>query len=222
MLSKFEIFKSTIPVMMGYAPLGIAFGLYGISSGLPLWVMSLTPIFIYAGSVEFVLVAFVVTSASLVDVFIVSFLLNFRHFFYTMALLGEINQLKNRIYFIYALTDETFALLKARKSNIDENKNLLFNLTAFLNQIYWFFGVNFGALLGSNLNISYKGIDFSLVALFAVLIYQIFKNNPNTKVLFLGFGCSIVGLFIFPERYFLFGSLIAGAAILLIFKKKFN
>ncbi|HDX6329465.1 AzlC family ABC transporter permease [Campylobacter fetus] len=80
-MSKFEIFKSTIPVMMGYIPLGLAFGLYGVGSGLPIWVMSLTSIVIYAGSVEFLLVAFIVSGSSLSSVFFISFLLNFRHFF---------------------------------------------------------------------------------------------------------------------------------------------
>ncbi|WP_202930873.1 AzlC family ABC transporter permease, partial [Campylobacter fetus] len=105
-MSKFEIFRSTIPVMMGYIPLGLAFGLYGVGSGLPVWVMSLTSIIVYAGSVEFLLVAFIISGASLSSVFFISFLLNFRHFFYTMAMLNEIKSLKNRMYFIYALTDE--------------------------------------------------------------------------------------------------------------------
>ncbi|ABK81938.1 TPA: AzlC family ABC transporter permease [Campylobacter fetus subsp. venerealis] len=220
-MSKFEIFKSTIPVMMGYIPLGLAFGLYGVGSGLPIWVMSLTSIVIYAGSVEFLLVAFIVSGSSLSSVFFISFLLNFRHFFYTMAMLNEIKSLKNRIYFIYALTDETFAILKSRKQNSDENRNLIFNMTALLNQSYWIFGVNLGAILGSSLNVSYKGIDFSLSALFAILTYQVFKNNPNKSVLFLGIGCSIIGLFIFPQQYFLFGTLIFAVVILLLFKRYF-
>ena len=38
-MSKKEIFKSTIPVMLGYIPLGFAFGIYGASSGVPAWVL---------------------------------------------------------------------------------------------------------------------------------------------------------------------------------------
>ena len=64
-MSKQEIFKNTIPVLLGYIPLGLAFGIYGVASGMPLWVLALTCIFIYAGSVEFVLVAFIVAKVSL-------------------------------------------------------------------------------------------------------------------------------------------------------------
>ena len=218
-MSKKEIFKSTIPVMLGYIPLGFAFGIYGTASGIPMWVLALTCIFIFAGSVEFVLVAFIVAKASIMEVFIISFLLNFRHFFYTMTLLDEIKKLKNRIYFIYALTDETFALLVSRKKIENENINLLFNLTAFLNQTYWISGVLLGAILGNILPVKFDGVEFSLVALFAILTYELFKANPNHKILFLGFACAFVGLFAFPTQYFLFGSLILATAILLIFRR---
>ena len=218
-MSKKEIFKSTIPVMLGYIPLGFAFGIYGTASGIPMWVLALTCIFIFAGSVEFVLVAFIVAKASIAEVFIISFLLNFRHFFYTMTLLDEIKKLKNRIYFIYALTDETFALLVSRKKIENENINLLFNLTAFLNQTYWISGVLLGAILGNILPVKFDGVEFSLVALFAILTYELFKANPNHKILFLGFACAFVGLFVFPTQYFLFGSLILATAILAIFRR---
>lgn len=218
-MSKKEIFKSTIPVMLGYIPLGFAFGIYGSASGIPMWVLALTCIFIFAGSVEFVLVAFIVAKASIMEVFIISFLLNFRHFFYTMTLLDEIKKLKNRIYFIYALTDETFALLVSRKKIENENINLLFNLTAFLNQTYWISGVLLGAILGNILPIKFDGVEFSLVALFAILTYELFKANSNHKILFLGFACAFIGLFAFPTQYFLFGSLILATAILLIFRR---
>ncbi|MBR6026216.1 MAG: AzlC family ABC transporter permease [Neisseriaceae bacterium] len=221
-MNKITIFKNTIPVMMGYIPLGIAFGMYGISSGMPLWVLFLTCILIYAGSVEFMLVALIIGKASIVTVFLISFLLNFRHFFYTLSLLDDIKQLKHRIYFIYALTDETFALLKSRQKKENENIDLLFNLTAMLNHSYWISGVIIGALIGHGLGIRYDGIEFSLVALFAVLSYEMFKNNPNIKVLSISILLSILGLFIFPADYFLFGTLIVAITILLLFRKNFE
>ena len=93
-MSKKEIFKSTVPVMLGYIPLGFAFGIYGASSGIPAWVLVIACFMLYAGSGQFVLVAFIVAKATLIEVFLISFLLNFRHFFYTMTLLDDIKRLK--------------------------------------------------------------------------------------------------------------------------------
>ncbi len=235
-MSKFEIFRSTLPVMMGYVPLGLAFGIYGISQDLPVWALALTSLLIYAGSVEFVLIAFIVTHASLVDTFVVAFLLNFRHFFYTMSLLEELRFVRHKIYAVYALTDETFALLKARAFLCPDELSgdqpvtpqwlaeldLLYNLTAVLNHSYWVAGVVVGAVLGASLKFDFSGVEFSLTALFAMLTYEVFKANPQYKVLFLGFACAFAGLFIFPTKYFLFGTLIFGTAVLLLFRKYFE
>ena len=222
--------------MMGYVPLGLAFGIYGISQDLPVWALALTSLLIYAGSVEFVLIAFIVTHASLVDTFVVAFLLNFRHFFYTMSLLEELRFVRHKIYAVYALTDETFALLKARAFLRPEELSgerpvtpqrlkeldLLYNLTAVLNQSYWVAGVVAGTVLGSSLKLDFSGVEFSLTALFAMLTYEVFKANPQYKVLFLGFACAFAGLFIFPAKYFLFGTLILGTTVLLLFRKYFE
>ena len=91
-MNKITVFKNTIPVLMGYIPLGFSFGIYGVSQGMPLWAMALSSVLVYAGSVSFVLAAFIASKASIFDTFIISFLINFRHFFYTLALLYEIKK----------------------------------------------------------------------------------------------------------------------------------
>lgn len=218
-----EIFKSTLPVMMGYLPLGLAFGLYAVSLGIKPWIVIFTALLVYAGSAEFMLAVFIVTKASLLELFFVIFLINFRHFFYTLSLLDEIKTLKFPFYFIYALTDETFAMLKARALAGQNPKDLnrLYNLTALFNHCYWLIGCAFGAFLGVALPFDYSGIEFSLCALFALLAYEIFKKERNFNVLSLAFACALVGLFILPDRYYLFGVLIAGISVLCVFRRYF-
>lgn len=204
--------------MMGYIPVGIAFSLFGIGSNIPAWALILMSIFIYAGSGQFLLISLLVAKVGTLEVFIVILLLNLRHCFYTMALLEEFRELKYKTYAIFALTDESFALLRS-KNYSKENLNLAFNLTVFLNQIYWIIGTILGITIGKNLHINYEGIDFSLTALFAVLSYELFKQNRNFKVLFLSIFVCATGLLIFPSNYFLVGSLIVGTIILLGLKR---
>lgn len=204
--------------MMGYIPVGIAFSLFGIGSNIPAWALILMSIFIYAGSGQFLLISLLVAKVGALEVFIVILLLNLRHCFYTMALLEEFRELKYKTYAIFALTDESFALLRS-KNYSKENLNLAFNLTVFLNQIYWIIGTILGITIGKNLHINYEGIDFSLTALFAVLSYELFKQNRNFKVLFLSIFVCAAGLLIFPSNYFLVGSLIVGTIILLGLKR---
>lgn len=222
-MSNSQIFKSTLPVMMGYVPLGLAFGLYAVGLGLEPWLAICTALLVYAGSAEFVLAAFIIAKANFLEVFFIIFLINFRHFFYTLSLLDEIKSLKIPYYFIYALTDETFAILKARSASGANPRDLnrLYNLTAVLNHSYWVLGCAFGAFLGTALRLDYSGIEFSLCALFVVLAYEVFKKERNFSVLSLAFGCAIIGLFILPHRYYLFGVLIAGITLLCVFRRHF-
>ena len=221
-MTKKEIFISTLPVMAGYIPLGLTYGIYGVSMGLAVWVMSLSAMLIYAGSVEFILVSFIITQASLVDTFLIAFLLNFRHFFYTMALLPQIKALKNKFYFIYALTDETFALLISKNFTPNDDKNMIFNLTAIFNQSYWVAGTTLGAILGASVDFDFSGVEFALLALFVVLSYEMYRKNPQKSVILIALICSLVGFLFFDKNYFLFGTIMLGIALLLAFKRQIS
>lgn len=52
-----ELFLLTIPVLMGYIPLGAAFGILAASKDFSLFEILLSSIFIYAGAGQFLLVA---------------------------------------------------------------------------------------------------------------------------------------------------------------------
>lgn len=221
-MTKKEIFISTLPVMAGYIPLGLAYGIYGVSMGLAVWVMSLSALLIYAGSVEFVLVSFIITGASLIDTFLIAFLLNFRHFFYTMALLPQIKALKNKFYFIYALTDETFALLISKNFTPNDDKNMIFNLTAIFNQSYWVAGTTLGAILGVSVDFDFSGVEFALLALFVVLSYEMHRQNPQKSVILIALICSLIGFLFLDKNYFLFGTIMLGIALLLAFKRQIS
>lgn len=55
MYEKFKkVFPQTIPVMLGYVTVGIAFGILTIKSGLSFWHGFGLSLFVYAGAMQFV------------------------------------------------------------------------------------------------------------------------------------------------------------------------
>ncbi len=140
-----ELFLLTIPVLMGYIPLGAAFGILAASKDFSLFEILLSSIFIYAGAGQFLLVALVAQNVSFLMIFFTLFLLNFRHFFYTLSLLKELKSINFlRHYIIFALTDESFALLSSIKEKIKNlsraQRSLIMFEVCLLNQIYWVIG----------------------------------------------------------------------------------
>lgn len=217
-----EIFKLTLPVAFAYVPLGVALGILAASSGLKLWQVLALSFFVYSGSAEFLLIAFIAVGEGLFGIFLTLFLLGFRHFFYTLSLLNELKSLNFlRFYVIYALSDESFALLSTHKNDISSNasqskKSFHYALLCFLNQSYWIIGCFLGFLLQKRTHIDYSGIEFSLNALFIVLACESFKQNPNKKLLFLALIIGLLGFLFIAKSSMLFICLTLGVIALLL------
>ena len=101
-------FPVTLPVLMGYLSIGIAFGLMlqGIGYNF-IWAffMSLT---IYAGSGQYLAVTLLGSAAGLGTIAVMTLLINFRHLVYGLSMLEKFRGMGwRKLYMIFSLTDET-------------------------------------------------------------------------------------------------------------------
>ena len=115
-------FPVTLPVLMGYLSIGIAFGLMLERVGFNfIWAffMSLT---IYAGSGQYLGVELLATAAGLGTVAVMTLLINFRHLVYGLSMLEKFRGMGIRkLYMIFSLTDETYALLASAQAPVGVN-----------------------------------------------------------------------------------------------------
>jgi 4-azaleucine resistance transporter AzlC len=216
-----KIARLTIPVMMGYIPLGMAFGLMSVKLGIAWHYVLLMSVFIYAGAGQFLAATLIAANASFLTIFTAVFLLNLRHFFYGLAMISDFEALKGiaKKYAIFALTDETFALLKTIDTS-KQDRAKTFTIVSFLNQTYWVMGTIIGILLGENLFFDTRGIEFCLTALFIVLCVELYKQNRGIKPLLLSSTIGIFGIFAFPKEHMLILTLLLCVFSLAIFKKR--
>lgn len=191
-------FPHTVPVLMGYLSIGVVFGLMMSGIGYtPLWsaAMSLT---IYAGSGQYLGVGLLDTAAPLLDIAFLTFILNFRHLVYGLSLLEKFRGMGLRkLYMIFSLTDETYALLSAVRppEGVDE-KSFYFTI-ALLDHIYWIAGSIIGAVAGSLITFNTEGIDFAMTALFIVIAVEQWKSGQRHFPFFLGALGTLLCLLIF-------------------------
>ena len=180
------IFSVTIPILLGYIPLGIGFGLFASQSGLPILVSTLMSIFMYTGAGQYLAVGLFAVNASFSSILITEILLNLRHIVYGLSLIREFDGIgKCKPYLIFALTDETYSVLTNTKCPQNINKKKFYLGVSALNHFYWVTGSLIGAFLGkilqSKTNIDFGGIDFALTALFAVLFVERMRNINLSK-----------------------------------------
>lgn len=221
----FQIFKLCLPVIFSYIPLGFAFGILAASNDLSLLQTAAISFFVYSGSAEFLLVGFISLNESLLGIFVILFLLSFRHFFYTLTLLNELRSLNFlRYYVIFALSDESFALLSTQKGYFARlnkaQKSLASALLCLFNQASWVLGSGLGYLFQKGSKLDFSGVEFSLSALFIVLAYDAYKQNNDLKLLLFALALGILGLLLVPKSYMLFASL-AAAFVFLMLRQKY-
>ena len=190
-------FPVTLPVLMGYLSIGIAFGLMlqGIGYNF-IWAffMSLT---IYAGSGQYLAVTLLGSAAGLGTIALMTLLINFRHLVYGLSMLEKFRGMGwRKLYMIFSLTDETYALLAGTPAPVGVDPRNFYFSVALLDQLYWIAGSVIGGIAGGMLEgvISIEGIDFAMTALFVVIAVDQWKAYRKHLPVFLGLGCTLVCL----------------------------
>lgn len=214
------VFKLSVPIFMGYFPLGVAFGILAKSMGVSAFIAIALSTLAYGGAAQFMMLSLFSAGTGLLEVFIVSYLVNLRHTFYGLALLKEYKDLKFRLFNIATLTDETFAIFKALKTLDAAERSYVFTRLNLLSWLYWAAGTAVGCLAGELIRVDTSGLEFSLTALFIVIVMEMFKNDKNYKVL--GAACffGVAGVALIPAKAMLVGSMALCFIFILVFKDK--
>lgn len=216
-------FPHTLPILMGYLFLGIAFGVLLAENGFsPVWALFMS-IVIYAGSGQFAAIGLMTAPFSPVSSILLTLMINARHLFYGLSMLKPFKKAgKRRPYMIFSLTDETYSLLCSAKHPEGVDESWFFFFIALLDQLYWIAGCCLGAAAGKFLPFDSTGIDFTMTALFLVIFVEQWEKASSHLSAFIGLGITAVCLIAFgPDRFLIF-SMAGILAALLIFQKELD
>lgn len=212
-------FKESLPVGVGYVPIGMAFGLFAVSQGFTWWWAVVTATIIYAGSMEFIAVGLMLGGAPFITTALTTLFVNFRHIFYGLSFpTRNIKSIPGRLYSVHTLTDEAYALLANPTAQTYSGPRILW--IQFLCQLYWVTGVTTGALVGTVIPFDLAWLDFTLVALFTVLAIDVLKTSDHPVALAtIAALCAGLALIVAPD-YMLITSMTAYAVIVAVARKR--
>ena len=215
-----KAFPITIPILLGYVPLGIGFGLIMASAGYnALWAF-FSSVSIYSGTGQYMAANFLASAAPILEITLIIVIMNSRMMFYGLSFLERFNGMGIRKwYMIFSLTDETYAILSTVKApdGVDEKKFMF--CISLLNQSYWVAGSVIGALFGAFIKIDITGVNFIMTALFVVLCMDQWKRYKSHQPFFIGLFCSLLMLVIFGPADFMIPTLL-GILVCLIARRK--
>ena len=209
--------KVSLPIMFGFVPLGIAFGLLFQDLGYPWYFASLMGIIVYAGAAQFMAIGFLSAGLGVIEIAMSTFFLNSRHMFYGLSFLESFGNWNIRkLYLIFGITDETYALLTTIKVPDSYLKERYYLYITLFSQIYWVLGCTIGALLADILTFNTDGMEFAATALFVVLLIEQWIMVRRLLPFILGFISSIIALMFFIEHMLLVAILLSIASIVFL------
>ena len=212
-------FPRTVPVMVGYLFLGAAYGILMNVNGYGIGWTAAISIFVYAGSLQYLGVTMLAAAVHPVTALVMSLMLNARHLFYGISMLQRYkNTGTAKPYLIFALTDETYSIVCSGDvpEGVDQNRYYLF--ASLFDQVYWVAGSVVGTLLGSVIPFDTTGIDFSMTALFLVVMVEQWRSSKDHTSALVGLGVSLVCLAVFGSSNFLIPSMLGITAVLTLLR----
>jgi 4-azaleucine resistance transporter AzlC len=228
-------FRYSIPVLLGYVTLGTAFGFVASDAGYPWYLAVATSLVMYAGAGQFIAVGLFAAGAPLVQAVLLEFVVNARHMAYGISMLRRYRDAGIfKPYLVFALTDETFALLSSLpppgsgESGIagaaaEKDRCRFMFMVSLLNQMYWSAGTLMGALAGTFIPWKLDGIGFALTALFIVLMIEQIIRIKNPVPFVVSGTSAVAAVFLLPgelsSRFSLLAALIISLGLVQIMPK---
>jgi 4-azaleucine resistance transporter AzlC len=185
-----------MPIVLGYVPVGLAYGVLARKAGLSIANTLLMSVLVYAGSAQLIAVGLFAASVSPVSIVLTTFVVNLRHLLFSAALSPYLQHWKKHelAIFAYELTDETFAVHSAQFASegvLGRAEVLATNVTA---QVSWVSGTALGILVGQVIaDVKPLGLDYALPAMFIALLVLQIQDRVQIIVALLA-GAASVGL----------------------------
>jgi 4-azaleucine resistance transporter AzlC len=207
--------RYSFPVLLGYFAIGSAFGLLMADAGYPWWLTLIMGLIMFAGAGQFIAVGLFAAGTTLWEAALVQLVVNARHMAYGLSMMKRFRESGPfKLYLIFGLSDETFALLSSLPDdkNTHEQSQFMF-LVTLLDQSYWLIGSLTGAIAGSLIPFNTEGIAYALTALFIVLMIEQMYRVHRPEFFLLSAILAVLCVILLPSRVSLLGALALSLAI---------
>ncbi len=167
-----HVLRLALPVLLGYFPVGFAFGILAVQSGMTPVAAGLMSLCVYAGSAQLIAAGMIADGVGIASIVMTTFIVNLRHLLMSAAMAPYLRRWSKPLqaWFCFQMTDETFAVNLGQFSSreVPVAETLVFNsLAHFVWAISGVAGAFFGDIIG---NIKPYGLDFALPGMFIALL----------------------------------------------------
>lgn len=213
--------ERSVPILIGFFPVGTVYGLMMSAAGYNfLWSVAAS-LFVYAGSLQMLMISFFRSDMSILTIAVTALLLNSRHMFYGLSFIEKFRSYGAWKWFlIYGMPDESYSLLCSYVPREGVEEKWVHIFSTGLIWIYWIAFSVLGGLVGQLITFDATGIDFALTALFIVILLDQIKSTGMKLPALIGGVSSVLCIIILGRDNFLLPSLAVTMLVLLILRNK--
>ncbi len=172
-----------IPIMVGYFPVAMAFGLLAKTVGVTFADACLFSLVVFAGASQFMALDLIKAGIAAADIVLATFLLNLRHMMMSAALAARLQSVRRGLVplIAFGVTDETFSVASLKAGKLTARYLLGLNGAAY---VAWFGGTVAGYLVGQVLPAAVQSsLGIGLYALFAAILVPELKKHAGALVI---------------------------------------
>ena len=212
--SWFKSLAPAFPVMMGYLPIGFAYGVLAVNAGLNIFQTILMSVIVYAGSSQLIAASLFAQMVQPFSIIATTFIVNLRHLLMSAALAPHMRGWHNSevAAFSFELTDETFGIHSLRFERGDNKPLPSIGINIFC-QFAWVVGSLLGAVTGNLIeDVRPFALDYALPAMFIALLVLQISNRRHLLIALLG-GFLSLGIWLMGATQWnvIFATIIAAA-----------
>ena len=213
--------ERSVPILIGFFPVGTVYGLMMSAAGYNFLWSAAASLFVYAGSLQMLMISFFRSDMSILTIAVTALLLNSRHMFYGLSFIEKIRSYGAWKWFlIYGMPDESYSLLCSYVPREGVEEKWVHIFSTGLIWIYWIAFSVLGGLVGQLITFDTTGIDFALTALFIVILLDQIKSTGMKLPALIGGVSSVLCIIILGRDNFLLPSLAVTVLVLLILRNK--
>ncbi len=184
--------RTAIPILIGYFPAAMTFGLIAKNMDIDLVHACLMSIMVFAGASQFMALNLIASGIATGEIVIATLLMNFRHFLMTASLSSKLQEGSRFLPVIaFGVTDETFAIASTREQKLSSGFLIGLESVAYTS---WVAGTAVGHALGRVLpHAIQRSLGIALYALFiAILVPAVKRSSRAAAIALLSAGCHVL------------------------------
>jgi 4-azaleucine resistance transporter AzlC len=196
--------KDALPIVLGYLPVGMTFGILARKAGLTSFEVGFMSLFVYAGASQFLAIEMISMGIPPFSIILATFFINLRHILMSSNLSVYLRNVRIPILGLLSaqMTDESYAVAVSKLPWVTNRPRYLLRLQ-MTSQLAWVGGSVAGAFFSSLTEGTGWGLPFALPALFICLLVLQIKNAHHLWVMVMAGITSVFFKWALPGNWYI-------------------